>query len=209
MRQGRQRADAHASVNRIVVAARAIFSTKGASATLTEIARRAGVGAATLYRHFPNRQVLAQAVYENVFSSEIEPLIAKFSESDAVRAELLDVTERLADVLHQYRELISSLDNITRTTTALLSRSGDTFETMIRRAQAAGNLRPDISASDVPNLLAMVTTALAAVDLDGPTRRRYLSLLLDGLNPDHASPLPGPTQPSRNIVDSTASSTTQ
>lgn len=190
MEQGRQRADAFASVNRIVVAARAVLA-EGASATLAQVARRAGVGSATLYRHFPNRQALAAVVYEDVFSSEIEPLFAQFHHGDAPRAELLEVTERIADVVQQHRELISSLDNLTEITAALLSRNDAAFVAMIRRAQEAGNLRRDISADDIPNVLAMVASALTAVNLDKVTRRRYLSLLLDGLNPENATPLPG------------------
>ena len=57
-----QRTDAYANVSRIVAAARSLFSAEGASATLAQVARRAGVGTATLYRHFPNRQALALAV---------------------------------------------------------------------------------------------------------------------------------------------------
>lgn len=189
MNQGRQRTDAYANVSRIVAAARALFSAEGASATLAEVAHRAGVGAATLYRHFPNREALALAVYEAVFDAEIEPLLMKFQEGDTPRAELLDVAERLADALQQQWGLISSLDNLTEVTTALLSRS-DGLATVIERAQAAGQLRHDINAQDIPPILAMLATALTAVDLDKSARRRYLSLLLDGLNPEQATPLP-------------------
>jgi AcrR family transcriptional regulator len=185
-----QRTDVYANVSRIVAAARALFSVEGASVTLAEIARRAGVGIATLYRHFPNRQALALAVYETVYHAEITPLIVKFQQSGTPREELLDLTERLIDVLHQQWGLISSLDDLTAVTTSLLSSSNDAFATMVQRAQAAGNLREDITATDIPPILAMLTTALSAVDLDPTARRRYLSVLLDGLNPQHANPLP-------------------
>jgi AcrR family transcriptional regulator len=186
----RQRTDVYANVSRIVAAARALFSTEGASVTLAEIARRAGVGIATLYRHFPNRQALALAVYETVYHAEIAPLIVKFQQSGTPREELLDLTERLIDVLHQQWGLISSLDDLTAVTSSLLSSRDDAFATMVQRAQAAGNLRDDITATDIPPILAMLTTALSAVDLDPAARRRYLGMLLDGLNPQHANPLP-------------------
>ena len=70
-----QRTDAYANVSRIVAAARSLFSAEGASATLAQVARRAGVGTATLYRHFPNRQALALAVCEASFDTDIEPPI--------------------------------------------------------------------------------------------------------------------------------------
>jgi AcrR family transcriptional regulator len=186
-----QRTDAYANVSRIVAAALSLFSTEGASATLAQVARRAGVGTATLYRHFPNRQALALAVCEASFNAEIEPLLATFQESDTPRAELLDVTERLVAALHRQWGLISSLDNLTEIITKLLGRGDHSFTTMIERAQAVGQLRRDITAQDIPPMLAMLVTALTAVDLDRTAQRRYLSLLLDGLNPEHATPLPG------------------
>lgn len=191
-----QRTDAYANVNRIVAAARSLFSAEGASVTLAQVARRAGVGTATLYRHFPNRQALALAVCEASFDAEIEPLLAKFQDSDTPRAVLLDVGERLVAALHRQWGLLSSLDNLTEVITKLLSRSDHSFTTMIERAQAAGQLRRDITAQDIPPVLAMLATALTAIDLDRSARRRYLSLVLDGLNPEHATPLP--TRAERN-----------
>ena len=188
--QKEQRTDAYANVSRIVAAARSLFSAEGASATLAQVACRAGVGTATLYRHFPNRQALALAVCEASFDTDIEPLLAKFQDSDTARAELLDVAEGLIAALHRQWGLLSSLDNLTEIITRLLSRSDDSFATMIKRAQAAGQLRRDITARDIPPILAMLVTALTAVDLDRTAQRRYLSLLLDGLNPEHATPLP-------------------
>ncbi|MBJ8344406.1 TetR/AcrR family transcriptional regulator [Antrihabitans sp. YC2-6] len=190
MSERQQRVDAYASASRIVVAARDLFSEHGASVTLSEIARRAGVGPATLYRHFPNRQALAEAVYEAVFVADIEPLLAKFENSVAPRAELLDVCERLVKLLQRQQGLISSLNNLTDFTHTLLDRHYDAFARAVHQAQAAGNLRRDIGARDVTNVLALVTTAFTAVNLDRTTQRRYLSLMLDGLDPAHASPLP-------------------
>ncbi len=100
---------------------------------------------------------------------------------------LLDVGEHLVAALHRQWGLPSSLDNLTEVVTKLLSRSDHSFTTMIERAQAAGQLRRDITAQDIPPVLAMLATA---VDLDRSARRRYLSLVLDGLNPEHATPLP-------------------
>lgn len=193
MGPGQQRADVYANVSRIVAAARALFPVEGASVTLAEVARRAGVGIATLYRHFPNRQALALAVYETVFQAEIAPLIDKFQQSGTPREELLDLIERLTGILHQQWGLISSLDDVTAVTASLLSSNDEAFAVMVARAQAAGNLRDDLTANDLLPILAMLATALSAVDPDAAARRRYLSMLLDGLNPEHAGPLPTPS----------------
>lgn len=80
--------------------------------------------------------------------------------------------------------------NLAQITAELLTRDLDTIADAVTRAQRAGNLRPDLTATDIPNLLAMVISGLQGTNLDRTTRRRYLSLLLDGLNPTHAQQLP-------------------
>jgi AcrR family transcriptional regulator len=184
------RSDAFSSIGRILDAARRIFATGDGSGTLARIAQEAGVGIATLYRHFPNRQSLAQAVYERLFTEEIEPILARFDGSVATRAAFLDVAERLIDIAQREPGLVASIGNLTEATTALLRRSVQLIRPILLQAQAAGTIRPDIDAADIPHLLAMVAAALGVLDSDRPTRRRYLSLLLDALNPGQATPLP-------------------
>jgi len=190
MRAGTLRSDAFSSVSRIIDAARRVFASGDGSGTLNRIADEAGVGIATLYRHFPNRQALARAVYERIFAMEIEPLFIEFEKSNAPRAVLLDVAEHLVTVVQNEKGLVSSIGNLTEVTTVLLRRSSEPLGAIVGRAQAAGNIRPDIDASDIPNILAMVITGLGVLGSDKTTRRRYLSLLLDALNPAQATLLP-------------------
>ncbi|MDQ7904801.1 helix-turn-helix domain-containing protein [Phytohabitans sp. ZYX-F-186] len=184
------RIDAFSSITRILDAARRVFATGDGAGTLDRIAREAGVGIATLYRHFPNRQTLARAVYERIFTEEIQPILAQISDGDAPRPVLLDVAERLSDIAQRERGLVSSIGNLTEATTELLQRSTEAITPIVQRAQQAGTIRPDIDADDIPHLLAMVAAALGVLDADRTTRRRYLSLLLDALNPAQATPLP-------------------
>jgi len=184
------RADAFSSISRIIEAARRVFATGDGTGTLNRIAQDAGVGIATLYRHFPNRQALAHAVYDRIFSTEIEPLLAEFENGDAPRSVLLDLTERLADIADRERGLVGSLGNITEVTTEFLTRDLDVFGPVVAKAQAAGSFRPDITASDIPNILALMVAGLGVLGDDKAARRRYLSLLLDALNPAGATPLP-------------------
>lgn len=184
------RADAFSSISRIVASARRAFAVGDGSRSLTGIAADAGVGVATLYRHFPNRRALAHAVYEEIYLTEIQPLLASLGESTAPRAVLLDVAERLADVAVHERGMVVSLGNLAEVTTEFLSRSTESFAPAVARAQAAGKLRADIMAADILSFLAIVTAGLGAVDTDALTRRRYVSLMLDALNPSYASPLP-------------------
>lgn len=192
------RADAFASVSRIIEAARRVFATGDGLGTLNRIAQEAGVGIATLYRHFPNREALARAVYDRVFTTEIDPLFQEFERSDAPRDVLLDIAEQILRVLERERGLAASLGDIAEATRDLLRRSGTLFESAVRRAQAAGNLRPDIVPGDIPNILGMVAAGFGGATSDSATRRRYVSLFLDGLNPERAQPLPSsPADPER------------
>ncbi|HEX7661274.1 MAG TPA: helix-turn-helix domain-containing protein, partial [Pseudonocardiaceae bacterium] len=82
---GLSRVDARASAARILDAARGVFATGDGSGPLSRIAHEAGVGIATLYRHFPNRRILARAVYDRIFSEEIAPLLAHFADARTSR----------------------------------------------------------------------------------------------------------------------------
>jgi AcrR family transcriptional regulator len=177
------RSDALSSVARILEAARRVFASGDGSGTLDKIAREAGVGIATLYRHFPSRQRLADAVYEHIYTVEIEPLLARLADSgDAPRLVMLDVAERLADLMHRERGLVASIGDMTEATTRMLWRSMEFLEPVLRRAQEAGTIRSDIEPADIPNILAMLAAALGVLNADQPTRRRYLSILLDAFN---------------------------
>ncbi len=185
-----RRSDAFANVARIVAAARELFSSEGADATLSRIAARAGVGNATLYRHFPNRQALAAAVLEDIFVSEVEPVIRELVASDAPREAFVDVIERLVEVLNEQRPLLGSPDHLADLTVALLHRNRDLVDELIANGRRLGELRSDIEADDVVTFVAMVTTASVALHQPRDLRRRYLSLLLDALDPSDARPLP-------------------
>ena len=183
------RVDAAASVSRILEAARRVFSAGDGSGTLDRIAKEAGVGIATLYRHFPNREALARAVYDQIFIREVQPLFDEFERTDAPRGVLLDLAERLLAVLDRERGLTRSIGNVAEATRELMSRNSEVISRAVARAQLSGNLRPDIDSSDIPNLMTMVAAGFGSIS-SGSARRRYLSLLLDSLNPAEAQPLP-------------------
>lgn len=186
------RSDAYANVTRIVEAARRVFADgdDSGSGSLNHIAKAAGVGIATLYRHFPNRRALAHAVYDRIFTVEVEPLITEFARTGTHRDALLDVAERLCDIIVREKSLVASLSNLTEETTALLARSTEAIAPILRQAQQAGNIRSDIGPPDIPHLLAMIAASLSVPTLDSALRRRYLGLLLDALNPARATALP-------------------
>lgn len=182
------RTDARSSIGRILDAARRLLGDAG-GVTLNRIANEAGVGVATLYRHFPNRQALARAVLDRVFDDEAEPLLAEFASSDASRDELLSVAEQLVEILRREHGVVQEIGDPAGAIEHLLRRD-DRLAATVERAKAAGNLRSDLDTDDLPVLLAMLATGPGLMAADPAARRRYLSLLLDGLNPSAAVQLP-------------------
>ncbi len=178
------RSDAFANITRIVAAARQVFGRDGASATLRQVAAEAGVADATLYRHFPNRQALAAAVYEDVFAAEVKPAILALS--GAPPEAYIDALVRLEDVMSAQRPLLASLDDLASLTAELIIRERELLEDIVMQAQARGNLRADLTADEVATFVAMVTTASVAMNQPKAARRRYLRLMVDALRPTPA-----------------------
>lgn len=193
-RTAHQRSDAFANVSRIVAAAREIFARDGTSATLSQVAKAAGVGNATLYRHFPNRRALAAAVYEDIVVNDIRPTITALGDN-APREAFIEALARLEDAMFEQRPLLASMGDLAELTVDLFTRDREQFEAMIAHAKDSGLLRPDLTADDVVNFVAMVTTASVAMNQPKAVRRRYLSLMFDAFSAQGAQALPAPSSP--------------
>lgn len=177
------RADARRNHERLLAAAREAFAEHGPDAPLDGIAQRAGLGSGTLYRHFPSRDDLMRAVYQG----EIDALCARGRElasSPSPAAALATWLRLLADLADR-RGLAAALyervgaDPPSPFLTASKQAMGAAAGPLLRRAQEAGAIRPDVT---VPELLKL-THAIARVS-DGPNETgRLLSLLLEGLTP--------------------------
>jgi AcrR family transcriptional regulator len=176
------RADARRNYERIVATAREVFSEQGADAPLDEIVRRAGVGAGTLYRHFPHRDALLEAVYRG----EIEQLSARAYEL----LEEHSPEDALAQWLREQVHWNLHGRGLATTLKAALDRESETFaycKTTMRTAAAAvltpaqdaGKIRTDIGPADLLRLShAVALTAEHATAEDG---ERLLTVVLDGL----------------------------
>jgi AcrR family transcriptional regulator len=177
------RADARRSHERLLTAATAAFAEHGADAPLEDIARRAGVGIGTLYRHFPTRLDLQEAVFRNQVSAvcaQGEELAGAPSAGDAfagwlrVLATYLVTKRGLAGALiaahGRDSEVISSCSQVMRATASRL----------LERAQEAGAVRPDLTATDV---MMLVHGVVVATERTPEQADRLLSLTLDGLRP--------------------------
>jgi AcrR family transcriptional regulator len=179
------RADAKRNRERILEVAKEIFTRDGASASLDEIARRSGIGNATLYRHFPTRDALIEAVYR----SEVEKLAAaehRFAASmppiEALRAWMLLFVDHVAGKML----IIPAMNIVAGGSLRLMEGARDlihtAFVTSVRRAIASGDLRSDTDPNDFVRALVGIfhTTALAGWE---PSARRLVDILIAGSRP--------------------------
>jgi AcrR family transcriptional regulator len=177
----RMRADARRSRAKLLEAATAAFAETGADAPLEDIARRAGVGIGTLYRHFPTRVDLQAAVYR----SQVETVCAAADEymisatpDQALAGWLRAMAAYLATKRGLSRVLVEAIGKDSQLITSCWSAMSDAAERLMTRAQREGNLRDDIKPIDVLRLVHGVV--IATEQAPGETDR-LLGLMLDGL----------------------------
>jgi AcrR family transcriptional regulator len=192
------RADAERNRQALLSAARKVMSEQGLDAPLDEIARRAGVGNATLYRRFPTRADLIVAVCEERMAEHVHAVEEALAEPDSwealrhyiTAAGALQARDRaIADLVTLD---VSSAPEIER----LRVRAVRGVETLITRAKAAGTLRADCTAEDVLILLQSNAGLIERSNRAAPSAsQRLVHLLLDGLRADAATAGPPPPSP--------------
>jgi AcrR family transcriptional regulator len=193
------RADALRNRDRIVTAAREIFVEFGPEAPLDEIARRAGIGNATLYRHFADRRSLVHDVLISVIVRSAEHAErATAQEPDPFtglcRFAHAAVDERIGVLCGMF---VGELDKHAPDVIAERQRLEDAVEALMERARRAGRLRSDVTMGDLVVALSQLARPLPGIeclDVDA-AGHRHLQMFLDGLRtPTSQDPseLPGP-----------------
>jgi AcrR family transcriptional regulator len=181
----RPRADAERNRERVLAAARAQFAEHGEQAQMTEIARAAGVGVGTLYRHFPTQHALVEALAERRFA-EIAEHARTECRRDPERGEgVARYLRHVARVLTEDRGLsaaIAAARGVPETEPRGAARAEleDAVAELVRQDQAAGTLRADVTTADV-YLLAGALSATIRTDSGDPDR--LLDLVFTGLTP--------------------------
>lgn len=179
------RSDARRNRERILEKAKEAFTRVGAEASLDDIARRAGVGAGTLYRHFPSREALLKAVYR----TEIE----KLATAERALAETLPPVEALRAWLLLFVEAIAAKQVIAPALSALVGDPKEVFEasytqmweavrSLVQRAIGSGDLRNDVNPKDL--LRALIGVAHVATSPDWQQSAcRLVDILIAGSRP--------------------------
>jgi AcrR family transcriptional regulator len=171
------RADARRNRERILKAARAVFAAKGRDAHLEDVARRAKVGVGTVYRHFPTKDALLEALAREQFdiltawAQEAEDAPDPWAAFNAMiwrGAELQASDRALMEAVAEFKP------SVARQAEALHA----SVERLVARAQAEGRMRPDATGDDVQLMMCGLGSVM---QMGGDGWRRYLTVMLDGL----------------------------
>ncbi|CAM5262865.1 TetR family transcriptional regulator [Streptomyces spiroverticillatus] len=184
------RADARRNYEKLLTEARAAFAEHGTDASLEEVARRAGVGIGTLYRHFPTRHALLSAVFQGA----VDELLTRAHE-------LTRATDPCGALVTWLRAIITHASEYRGLARALMSASGTTEAdpnspltscstpmreagtTLLARAQQSGTVRPDVPIRDLMQLTNAIALAAEQSPDDPQLADRLLSLAVRGLQP--------------------------
>ena len=177
-----KRADARRNYEKVLTAAREAFAEGGESTALEEIARRAGVGIGTLYRNFPNRQALLEALYVNEVDEVCRSAVQLDNDGDDPWEALSSWFERLIAYFATKRALANELLNYLDLDAPLFQNCRASLyaagEPLLERAQEAGAVRPDVEFSQVMQMMMGITKVPAS---DPGQTAHILRIALDGL----------------------------
>jgi AcrR family transcriptional regulator len=177
------RADARRNFERLIVAAREAFTEHGPEASLDDIARRAGVGPGTLYRHFPTRVALLEAVYRDDItrlSDRARELLAEKPVEEALGTWTMEQVEYVLRRRALAATLKTALDRDSRTLAYCKTTMREAADALLAPAKEAGLIRPEVTGSD---LLRLVHGIGYASEYAPEEAGRMLSYLLAGLRP--------------------------
>ncbi|MBM0276891.1 TetR/AcrR family transcriptional regulator [Micromonospora tarensis] len=170
-----RRADALRNHDRVIAAARELFAERGLDVTVPEVAARAGVGRATVYRSYPSKEELVLAVARESFRALEERTLAAIAADDAYRA----FVAYLPDLLEHLRRDRGLAAAFLEARLVPAARLVDLIGRLVEAAKAAGPLRPDTGVLDVRIVLCGVIRQLIVLDEREPAVwRRYADVIL-------------------------------
>jgi len=178
------RKDAERNRQRVLAAARELFAERGLEVTMDDIAHHAGVGVGTVYRRFPDRELLIDALFEDRMG-DFRRLAEDALEVEDPWEGLVEFLERSLEMQAADRglkSLVFSTAHGRERIARVRKQVSPLVDELVRRAQASGDLRPDLSPTDLaPLSLSLGATADFAGHISPDIWRRYFAIVLDGL----------------------------
>lgn len=193
------RADAARNVDKIILAARQCFREHGPEVPLQAIALSAGVGPATLFRNFADKEELVLAALNRQLRETVDPVMADALADIDATAGLLRVLEAIMAAASADANLLGAVAGRRELLTGITGSLMDSMSVLLGRGQGQGTLRPDISMTDMFRLLAMLIGVVDTMEPGSDAWRRPLALVEDAIRterphrplPPHV-PLPAP-----------------
>jgi AcrR family transcriptional regulator len=181
------RADARRNRERILQAAREIVAEAGTTAQIDDVARKAGVGVGTVYRHFPTKdalmgELIVQCVLENI--EVVERHRGSDEPGEAFAGMVREACELMAADAARRRMWQAATEEAFEYARPAKRQLEEACERLIRDARDTGDLRPDFTVADMPTLMSALAAAVEASVTGGPAApdwRRMLEIVLDGL----------------------------
>ena len=188
-----RRKDAERNRRRILAAAREVFRDRGVAATLNDVARHAGLGVGTAYRHFANKEELIDALFDDMVET-VDGYVRQAAEQPDAWLGLTRALENVCEVQafdRGLREVMLGTGRGPERQQQMRERVGPRVDAIVARAQQQGALRADIVPADFPILQLMVGAVSDHIGQPG-LWRRYLTIVVDGLRARPAEPSPLP-----------------
>jgi AcrR family transcriptional regulator len=182
------RADARRNRAKVLAAARAVFAEQGRDAQMDDVARKADVGVGTVYRHFPTKEALLQALGDEMFdvvAAHARKMLELDDPWDAFLSALWFAAEKTAGD-RAFSEIMAA----TPKTPRMCPGQEDlrlTVGELMRRCQEAGRMRPDAMIDDIPLVMCGIGSASHMPHPCSDAWRRHLAIVLDGLRAEAAS----------------------
>jgi AcrR family transcriptional regulator len=182
------RADARRNREKVLEAARAVFSDQGRDAQMDDVAKRAGVGVGTVYRHFPTKEALIEALMVEAFQTVAAAAVRALDVEDpweALTGLLWTGAETMAGD-RAMSEVFAATPSVAESAIPTIEGLTETTRILIRRAQEAGVVREDLVVDDIPMLMCGIGAATKKQHCCSEAWRRHLAIVLDGLRADPA-----------------------
>jgi AcrR family transcriptional regulator len=184
------RADARRNRERVLIAAREVFADQGREAQMDDVARRAMVGVGTVYRHFPTKEALIDAIAAEAFERLLAVATTQLARDDDPWDALVTTLWAGAEILAGDRAVSEIMAETSGPVTVDLEtqqRMSETMDELLRRAREAGALRADVILDDIPMLMCGIGTANCKPHVVPDSWRRHLAIVIDGLRAPNAS----------------------
>ena len=190
-----RRADAQRNYDAVLEAARQGFAEQGLDCQMEDIARSAGVGVGTVYRHFPNKEKLVDALVKDRFERLAERTAEALEQDDPWEAwcELMRWSAKLQAEDRGLSEVLASQPLVGE---AAAAKSGlvELSDKLMRKAKRAGKMRKDLMVEDIPTMICGLSAVTGAADgsLSAMNWERFLEVMLDGMRAPGSAKLPPP-----------------